>query len=278
MTAVFDSTLTYDDLYSYAGGGPAIAHSIVELAGIWFSAAADDDGIEWIVEKLEGWDSPDVRSGSSPRPQDDGVFAPAFRHGGRELELTGHLLAPSIEAAFAAKNDLAGAVNLREPLLLVVHEDVSRQASVVRSGRLLIEQRSRHVRFQLPLLAVDPRRYSTTEDTLTVAPGATGTATNAGDVATRPTAIISGPVDTPTLTNETTGEELSFDLVLAAGEELEVDFDLRTATVDGVTARPYLVAGYRWWELAPGDTTVALDAVSSSGTAGLELRWRSAWI
>lgn len=279
MPLPFESALTYDDLSGFAsfGGGLIVATRWVELDDLVFTAAADDSGVEWLVEELEGWDDgADVRAATSPRPGEDGVWIGDGWYGARMLELKGAAFAPSRAAAFAAKDVLVDRINLlRRSALLKVHEDEVRQALVRRIDRPLVRLVENNVVFSVALLAPDPRKYAAEESTVVVAAGGDEIAVNDGNVATLPTATIVGPVDTPTIA--VADDELTFDVALDVGETLTIDFDLHAATVDGVSVRSTLVAGYRWWELVPGESTVSFTA-DSGGADGAELRWRSAWI
>lgn len=150
-------------------------------------------------------------------------------------------------------------------------------------------------------IASDPRVYDAALSTLTLAPGATGggmtfpaffpisfgpvssagvgTATNVGSFSTRPTVQIQGPCDGPVIENQTTGEYLEFTLTLGASDLLTLDLDVHSVILNGsASRRSSLVPGSRWWELAPGDTTVMYraDTVGTGSTATVS--WRSAWL
>lgn len=283
MTAVltYDAPDAYDTADTFDGATGAALGWIQLDDGddrIVFNTGAESDGLEWWASALNGWDSPDVRSASTPRPQDDGLFLPASRHGGRELELVGKIVAASRDAAYAAKIRLAKLANLRKTLNLYVAEDRVRLVTVTRTDRLLLAQRSRVVDFSIPLIAGDPRKYASSPTVIDGEVGEDLVFENDGTIPTRPVAVVTGPVDVPALINVTTGEELVFDVTLDAGDELEVDFDLRTARSAGASFRAYLASGYRWWELAPGSSTIRLDADTSGPGAGVTFTARSAWI
>jgi hypothetical protein len=279
VTLSYDSDLTYDvDDYSYLGGHDR-ATALVTLAGISFAGVADDEGREWIVTNLEGWDSPDVRAAVTNRPQADGAWVGDFWHAARMLEVTGFVDCPTVEAAWRTKDELARAMNLlRSSAELVVVEDAARQVSVRRNGRLLLKQTGGLLEFSIPLIAPDPHKYAVIESTAVGQVGESLVATNAGSVATPASATITGPVSEPILRNVTTGEEIAVDADLDDGETMEVDFDLHTVTIDGVSQRHAVLSGYRWWRLEPGDNGVRLDGSGYTAVSNVELRWRSAWI
>jgi hypothetical protein len=102
------------------------------------------------------------------------------------------------------------------------------------------------------------------------------TITNLGAAPTKPVLTLVGPLTNPTLTNETTGEELELTYTLGSGEILEVDFDAATILLNGTASRYYAKTGGFFWELVAGANTVRFSAQSGSGTATLE--WRDAWL
>lgn len=151
MSLVYDAAVAYDAFYSYLGGS-TVGDPVVAIAGLFFSGAPDEDGVEWIVEDLAEWDSADVRATSAPRPQDDGLWLPTFLLGGRTIEVNGIAIAPSKEVAYTVKNRLALAMNLlASEATLTVTEDRARQASVRRSDKLLMRQLGPTVEFTIPL-------------------------------------------------------------------------------------------------------------------------------
>ena len=103
--------------------------------------------------------------------------------------------------------------------------------------------------WQIVIRCTDPRKYSTTQQSLTLqqsgsatsglhwgvlhwsvlhwgsgaASSLQGVAVNAGSALSYPTIVITGPVTNPSLTNATTGVTLRFITTLVAGEVLTID-------------------------------------------------------
>lgn len=270
---LYDSDLTFDGASS--SGWLQLDDGETRLV---FNTGADDDGVEWWATSVGGWDSPDVRSPRGQRASAHGLYLSTFFHGGRSLELAGHIVCPTTALAYSAKTLLAALVNVDRDLVLTVFEDECRQVVARRSDRLLLRQTDGLVEFQIPLVAADPRKYGCDTRSLAVGTATDATATNHGTIDAFATATITGPVGTPTLVNVSTGDELPVDIALAAGEQLDVDFDLHLVTVGGASVRSALLSGYRWWTLAPGDNVVRLEGYGTDGGTRLELRWRDAWI
>jgi hypothetical protein len=104
-------------------------------------------------------------------------------------------------------------------------------------------------------------------------PGGTMNVVNDGDLEAWPTFQITGPVDQPIVTNETTGQAFLVALDVPAG--VTVTINSRTGVISPSVFR--LIG--RPWSLAPGVNTVRWRANSGSYTpaAQLCLTWRSTW-
>lgn len=88
---------------------------------------------------------------------------------------------------------------------------------------------------------------------------------------------IDGPVTDPSITNDTTGEVLSFTGTIAAGSYYVVDTAARSVMLNG-TANRYntLDASSSWFDLAPGVNDISFDADAYEADALLTATWRSA--
>lgn len=128
----------------------------------------------------------------------------------------------------------------------------------------------------LPFAEVTGRTYDKSYDYTygsVVNPGGAGTAHNAGDVDAWPVFEITGPVDNPVISNETTGFSFLVSGVIGAGETVTIDS--RTGVVDPAS---YRLVG-RPWSLTPGDNFIRWRASSGSfdPSANLRVVWRSTW-
>jgi hypothetical protein len=101
--------------------------------------------------------------------------------------------------------------------------------------------------------------------------------TNLGNASVWPTVRFDGPLTNPGITNLNTGQTVSLAMTIAVGDWVELDFANRTVLINGAVNRyPYLDAA-DWWEIAPGNTSVALSAdIVEAGTALIS--WRSGWL
>lgn len=128
----------------------------------------------------------------------------------------------------------------------------------------------------LPASTTSGRTYSKTFSYnygLSTNPGGSMTINNAGDIDTWPVFTISGAVDGPIVTNETTGDAFLVTSNLASGETMTIDS--RTGVITPSSRR--LVG--RPFALKPGDNTIRWRATSGmfAPDAQLCLSWRPTW-
>lgn len=263
----------------------------------------------YIVQSIEGFGLPDVRATDTPRPRDDGEFFGLDFMPGRTMVITAVVRGASaaevvanLDALMAEWQTISSDTATMKPLTFKFPGQDARQFKG--RPRRLDATTARIIGNNVPVVleykAADPRQFDATPDSVTVGvssvtsgrayprtyPLAFGggssnaiAALNAGNYPTRPTARITGPATNPRITNSTTGEYVSFAIVLGAGDFLDVDFDSRTVVLNGTTSRySTLTSDSTWWELAPGTTTVQFSASVSSGATALTLAWASAWI
>ena len=259
----------------------------------------DDLGVEWMLERLSGWDDTGSTGTWEQRASDHGGWAsPAFLPP-RIVTVEGSLVAGSYAGASRALDRLKAAVPLSgfETLTVVESDDRTLQAEVRQEGELLSERAGGWARFSLSLLAPDPRKYATAvSSSSTGLPSTSGglslplsmpfsvnatvtsgviVATNDGNMATRPTLKLYGPTPPDTrITHRGTGQTIRVPEAVPAGRFLLLDVDNRRALLDGTAARRVTGA---WFDYAPGDNEIALSAPTYDPAALLVSEHRSAW-
>ncbi|MFJ9628099.1 phage distal tail protein [Streptomyces sp. NPDC101175] len=270
----------------------------------------DDSGVEWRLQTLDGWDSPDSRSEFTDREADHGSWASPVYLSSRPITLGGTIVAPSQPLLEAAMEQLRAAAGLTDTLL-TVWETTPKQAIVRRSGKPLMQYvTDTRGTYSLMVTAADPRRYSTTLSTGTAGlPSATGgltfpvtfpvtfsattvsgaiTAVNPGTLETRPVLTLTGPAVAPVVSAlypDGTVRQLLYSLDLAAGDVLVIDTDARTVLLNGsVSRRRFLTVSGGWPTIpaavngVPTVVTYQFQASAYNATATLTATWRSAWM
>jgi len=110
-----------------------------------------------------------------------------------------------------------------------------------------------------------------------------GTLEVAGTVPVHWKARLWGPCSSPAISNDTTGETLTFPgLALPAGGYLEVDSRARSALENGDPGASRLgqlnFAASRWWRLLPGVNQLRYHPGSIGPGAHADVEWRQAWL
>jgi phage-related protein len=270
-----------------------------ELGGIVFGDTGPN-GEQWIVTNLEGWHSQASTGEVTPREARNGGWRNRATFAPKGLTLDGAIYTPNGNVG-DLMDLLVGAIPLDDPQPLTVYGVTSddRFISVRQEGSYATQIVTPYeALFSIGLVAPDPLKYSATEHALeTGLPVSSGGLTvphvvpftvdsvsisgtmevfNAGNATTAPRLIIYGPVDTPRVTNVTTGETLTVALVLEAGEYLDIDLEAHTAMLGGTSSRRGFISG-SWWKLVKGNNTLSFNASVYHADAALQVIWRDAW-
>ncbi|MFE1773763.1 phage distal tail protein [Streptomyces sp. NPDC059008] len=263
--------------------------------------------------KLTGWEElPEQDSGNVPRPAAHGAYLGRLLSQTRTVGLDEMIVRASADELGDVVGQLGAATGLvDDELPLLVHIDTRGPllvwARVVR--RTIPVERGYSVgtvtEAALEWEATDPRRYAPAVQCAETglpepclpwhtdpadgsprgAPASTGdlVACNFGRAPTHPVVEFVGPVDTPRLTNVTTGAVLEYDVILDAGEQLTVDTFDGSATLAGGESLLHAASVACWPEaaftLAPGENVLTFRAAPDAPAdprAAAVLRWRSA--
>lgn len=102
--------------------------------------------------------------------------------------------------------------------------------------------------------------------------------TNSGNAKTPPTFTIKGPVASPIIDNDTTGESLLINYTLGSSDTIVVDMGARSLTLNGALRRDLvIVAGTTWFSLTPGLNALRLRGSGmSAAVTSLAVSYRDA--
>ena len=266
--------------------------------------SVDGNGVAWIWQKIQGWDSPPSVGQVIQRSADHGGWPAPSYYGPRIITLTVMASAPTQALRDAARAELQQAFPVNDLAMLVYNEPVPKLAYVRRNASAAITESYptlTDVVFSVPLVAPDPRKYATTPQTVSlvvpapivnplalpfslpvsfpgnIPPSDTSvTALNVGTFETRPTITVTGPITSPAIVNAVTGQQVSFTgLTLGSTDQLTLDMDNRQASLNQNFQATDVSSA--WWVLEPGSTQVYLDGVTSGG-ATLTMQYQSAWV
>ncbi|MFE4311492.1 hypothetical protein ACFRR6_36165 [Streptomyces sp. NPDC056891] len=267
--------------------------------------SVDSAGVAWRLQELQGWDSPEIRTDMQQREADHGAWPAPVYLGERPITAAGVIEAADRVLLDDAMERLRSAVALTDTLL-VVYESTPKQAMVRRSGKLVMQYLTdRLASYSLMVTAPDPRRYATVlQSGDTMLPVTTGglvppvtppvtivstsvsgviDATNTGTFETRPVLVIDGPVNGPRIFAQMpdgTVRSLVYSQSLEDGEQLVIDTDAHSVTLNGDVSRRRFLSTPTGWPVIPAGGLVSFQFAASAYSSGAKLtvRWRSAWM
>lgn len=130
----------------------------------------------------------------------------------------------------------------------------------------------------LQFSAPDPRFYSQTLNSQTIARNASGVINNAGTDITHPVLRIHGPITTATVTNLNNDLSISLTQTLIAGEYIDIDSLQNTITLDDGTKIYSAANGTPEFPfLEPGNNTIQFVDTGGDANTELDVIWRSAY-
>lgn len=276
----------------------------VEIGGVVLGP-----GTPYLIHDYKGLGIGEVRSGDVARPQRDGDHYGLDTRAGRVVTLKMTIIGDTPADAMQNFDTLAGQWWLRdgENERMLRFKVPGRAEQVVKgrprrlpadmsrllSRRIVVtaEFKSAHA----PVFSADtttgnallpplpggrsyPRVYP-----LVYGDGSAGTGSlyvvNDGNYPTTPSLRINGPCSNPVVEQVALGRFLRFDIVLAATDYLDVDFEYRSVLLNGTTnKRSVLSNDSRWWDFDPGTTEVRFRADVYEENAVAAFTWRSAWV
>lgn len=294
----FPSSLLLPGLGVGGGKGDPVA-----LGDIVFNTV-DANGVHWILQEFEGWDSPGTTLEMVQRVRGHGATASESFLKPRVMTLSGFIAAPSAEAGVAARDALAAAVSLAPFPLIVNEAGLVRSVMVRRQDQVLMSrQGATDTAFSIQVVANDPRKFGDVVSVSTRLPfsegglvfpvtfpvkftGTSGTGvvsvTNPGNVEAPVWLRVDGPVPAGgwTVTHVGKGKVLTFAsaLALGSGEFVTVDMDRREVLAQGQAPRSGYVTSRGWFSLDPGVNDIAFSAQNYSSTASLTVATKASWL
>ena len=261
---------------------------------------------------LTGWeDLPEIQSGDADRPTDHGAWTGA-RYAKSRLVGGQIWLLPDAAGGESAALDtvktLRHALALRDEerwLAVRVHGETLAMRARVNQRVVPTDQAYATqgvARAAVQWIAADPRRYQPTQRLVSTPPpepeaGLTwplvfpldwGQAISTGDVMaendgsapTHPVITFQGPCATPSVTEQSTGRRLRYDIALAATDQLVVDTGEGTVVLNGTASRRYTATPdsgpEELFTFDSGVSELSFRADTSTPDARMTVTWRSA--
>lgn len=306
----------------YGTTWPTLSNWQVQYQGTAANAVVFSEVPVFIQDKgMEGFDLPATRTGDSDRPRGRGEFIGLDEFSGRDLTLTMDIGGSNLGTYSSTANALASlrAVtntadngNVEYPMFVQLPNTPllgimarARKRSFTPTLALSLGQLAKDIAVQWH--ATDPFFYAQTQsNTIGLPTPGTGfsfplsfplsfgsgggssilSLSNLGDVECYPTLTVTGPCSYPSITNIALNGNpvIQFGVVMAAGDQLVIDTDLKTATYYsagsslGQSAMATLQQGWSWWSMPPGTNSIQFASTDASVVAGtLNVQWASAF-
>jgi hypothetical protein len=268
----------------------------------------DGMGNIWVWEKISGWfGGLDVRANPIDRPMLDGAYDGPAMFSGREVEVSGTLVAPDRATLQHGLDELArvlaGPKRVDQMVVNEAQRNVARTSDVRLGGPTLITRTGPYTaEWSIKLFAADPLRYGMDSNSLIIYPysqgigrvydlvpnrvyGSMGSSgrgriNNLGNATTPLEIKFDGPTTNPQLRISGTDEFAKVLMTVQTGEQLVLNSYTRTvmwyaAGAPGVSRRQKLTADSTWLWAAPGP--VDLFYSNEGGNGPCTVRWRDAW-
>lgn len=271
-------------------------NELVLPGGISLNVGPDADGVTMTCATLAGWGSPGSKTSGQSREGEHGDSpTPNPKLKPRILQLSGRIEAPTRLLREEAEHRLTAAFSL-ELFDLSVVAAIPLRVRAERQGDITIEDDTdTKSSWQAELKCPDPLRYGQAKQFTLNLPAVSGgvrfplrfplrftgstvsgdvTVVNAGNIQAPTVATLTGPLDTPRLTNLRTGQWVQYNDSLAAGEFVVLYLrNPLTALLMGTAGRTGRVStgGGGTWGVRPGENVIAFRAADGTGTALLDL-------
>lgn len=272
---------------------------------------SNTDGIGIIVHPdIKGLEMPAIRLPSFDRPNVDGAIVPNQLYGGRLISFTGRVYASTVSAYRALRRTLETAVAIQRTagvlypitLKMTTMDDLALQVDVYTKAFDFPDKEMLFGNFRLDLFApslILLGQTLKTKNIYTFYGGGMAIPTeipmdmdaggvsvdilnNAGNVNAYPIITLTGPLDTPTITNETTGESMAIAYNLTTNQKRIVIDTLNrtvvyyaTPTGSGTNKRSVLTGDFI--TLAPGDNSVKLTLSAYDPDGVAQFAWRDSY-
>jgi len=261
---------------------------------------------------VQGLEAPTIRLPSFERPNVDGAFVPNHLYGGRPITLEGNVSGSGSMLTYRTRRrtleNLASIYRPAGVLQPVVFkfktmDDLELQCEIYVRKLKFPDALLTGGSYVLDMFAPDIRLLSQELHAQQVsifsgggmpidmpivmsmaAGGLTETTiNNAGDITSQPLITVVGPIEDPTVSNQTTGESLAVDYTLTLStERIEIDVETRTvlyfasASAAGVNIRDKFSG--TWWELRSGNNSIKLVVADTTDTGYMTINWRDSYL
>lgn len=258
------------------------------------------------VDGLEGL--PDLRTQDDNRGYNDGMFSGRDFLAGRTITIEMLTLAGNGNSAQTNFNLLQAAMLPQQQgtgllqFQLSASDGLRRANARVRKRVTKIDPEYTYgfIKSVWQFFAPDPRYYDDSQQSGSMAPttpsgrtynrtynltfggGTQASAVNVqnnGYVTTYPTVTVNGPVVSPIIGNQTTGQVMQFNVTLSSTDVLVIDLAERLITLNGNPARNLLTGTSQWLSAPVGSSVFYFNGTGTTvGVTAAVVTWRNAYV
>jgi phage-related protein len=270
----------------------------VQISDISFN-----DNNNYLIDGFKGLEMPQTRVVSYNLPGEHfGVFVSAF-YSARKFSLSGWVIGETQADFIAKRDDLQNALNIlsgEQSIKFTLANDRAIQIEAIYSSITFVPQAGaiNAAQFQIEFSASFPFLVSQVENSanlylpaggggkvppdtmpmsLNADSGGSSVVANNGNGVYYPFIRIFGPVTNPGIKNMGTNKEIRFDVTLAAGEYIEIDFKRKTIS-DNQGRNRYSVKSGEWWYIQPGSNQIKFLADTYNALAHAIIYYRDCYL
>lgn len=275
--------------------------------------AVDEEGCQWWVDEPEGWYAPTASTPIDERPYGDGGYDGDTSYGPRVLSFgasdPGFTACPDRPAALRAWRRLLAVASSRHPVLYTAPDEPGELSLWLRAtgqpkGPRWVDDRS--FEWSFVMVAADPWKFDAAQAAELLSTGlpepaggltypivypftygthsssqGTLVVDNRGDEDAQATYTLRGPLQRPSVINNTTGIRFTIARDLGAGDVLVVDTRSATVRLNGVSifvdfvgSFPLIVPGENTLRLSHEGPYVAPDGDASTLSVSASSTWK----
>lgn len=261
----------------------------------------DASGVTWFTETVTGWGKTGTTLSVDQKGNADGGFPSVSYKKPRVIGVDGKITGPTTAAALAAFDSLCAVLD-GSPVFSV-DDGLGPRTTVVGQQDEITPTwvNGSSVGFSFQAIAADPRKLGVAVTQSTAAPSVTGgltypvqypriytavqvtgvvTINNPGNAKGPLRLRINGPCTGPAVTHLSSGTSLTFasNLVLNAGEWLDIDMDNHSVLANGQSSRNNTVISRGWFLLDPGSNQFGFNPAVYNAASQLVVTGTPAWL
>lgn len=235
------------------------------------------------IESIQGLDSADIRQSTATREDTHGGYVDAYWQDIRTVTIEGTIYATPTTLEDYLDDLKANFAPTQTDKPLYFETDVGTRLVFGKSLGLKYSKdaarRLGKANFQVQIICQDPRIYGAVLNSATITRAAgVMHINNTGNKPTTGIFTITGPISSPTITDDVSGTTFSFPgYSLSTGATLSINLDNRAVLQSTNNIRNKMSLIGNWYEITPGSHSFTFGGSGSTSGTTLNLQYRAAW-